>query len=83
MFLFVNGVDEFDGTDYETTIRLNIGFYGGKTKSSYSKSVTHIICKTQKHEIVQQVKYIVLLLNVNINTKKKYFNAEFLIGNKG
>lgn len=78
MFLFVNGVDEFDETDYETTIRLNIGFYGGKTKSSYSKSVTHIICKTQKHEIVQQVKYIVLLLNVNVNTKKNILMLNFL-----
>lgn len=47
---------EYDrsGEDVETWTRV-IAKHGGEIESTYTLRVTHIICMTQKHPLVQQV----------------------------
>jgi len=44
---------------------VNIIKYGGSIEQFYSDSITHIICVSQKHHIVKQVK-IILIFYMNI-----------------
>jgi len=62
VFLIVELQDEHEGNlcDDITMSKLDIIDHGGLVEQMYSARITHIICVTQKHYIVQQVKLMLI-----------------------
>lgn len=43
--------------------KLNIIEHGGLVEQLYSSRITHLICVSQKHSLVEQVKYTTYLIS--------------------
>lgn len=62
MFLIIEERIQCENICNNTSMsKLNIIDYGGSTVQYYSDRVTHLICVTQKHILVEQVKCLFLL----------------------
>lgn len=56
VFLFIGDRNQFEDICSDTfMLKLNIIEHGGSVEQSYSSRVTHLICVTQKHHLVEQV----------------------------
>ena len=60
-----NQHEENDICNNTTISKGNIIKYGGSVQQCYSACVTHVICITQTHYIVERVK-IILIFYINI-----------------
>lgn len=57
--------------------KLDIIEHGGSVDQIYSASITHVICTTQKHHIVEQVKIMLIFQYKNIIVDNLIFSLRY------